>query len=504
MDSYQQQQTQTEQLVNKMLSFLESSEEDGYDGDSSSNGNFSDTQTINSSHKEDDKEDLLIKFNTSNLKQKFPIWKTREIAPECRPSIRICPQDDNVDDSITVTDEKDDASISSENTLTNQNDKNNNLEIPFWNVQEIVSKTHSLSQFQNVDISPMSYWSNSNTIPDKTQNSKDEKHNRNFKSNNKTNSFDIPNANVIYSQEVRKAIYGDTTGHPEFGSKDYYQAAEKYAIYGEEFLEFPKDLSMILDVKTVPQESEPIEGNGYVQYPGSNIYEATTGLTNLQHPIYYYQMSGAHGGGNHFYQCNNYIPVMQQKPPSPNAMYLGNNGQFYNTQAPFGSQLVGNPNNSNTSTNFISNSLANAVLTASPATLYSNPMLAATQQYKSSGKPNPSLNNANVVRGIGTNNSAPVNNIGLLLYTQMLRQQIYQAQQASLMATLWNKKINFGTSKPVVGVVNTQLNKSGSQQVPSVNFSCGQEIPLNPSTANPSNNLVIKDIDNATTVVTNE
>ncbi|XP_070071844.1 serine/threonine-protein kinase Doa isoform X2 [Drosophila takahashii] len=45
----------------------------------------------------------------------------------------------------------------------------------------------------------------------------------------------------IYITEVERALYGDSTGYPENGTPNYFKAAENYSLFGESFLDFPKD-----------------------------------------------------------------------------------------------------------------------------------------------------------------------------------------------------------------------------------------------------------------------
>jgi len=45
----------------------------------------------------------------------------------------------------------------------------------------------------------------------------------------------------IYITEVERALYGDTTGYPEYGTHNFFRAAENYSLFGENFLDFPKD-----------------------------------------------------------------------------------------------------------------------------------------------------------------------------------------------------------------------------------------------------------------------
>lgn len=84
-----------------------------------------------------------------------------------------------------------------------------------------------------------------------------------------------------YVQEVNRAIYGDTTGHPPNDSTEYFQAAQNYAIYGKDFLDFPENLTPLLSVKgsSTPPEAVPFVssyGNGL--YPTPQAPETTTGI----------------------------------------------------------------------------------------------------------------------------------------------------------------------------------------------------------------------------------
>ncbi|EDV31098.2 uncharacterized protein Dana_GF14721 [Drosophila ananassae] len=50
-------------------------------------------------------------------------------------------------------------------------------------------------------------------------------------------------AATAFISEVERALYADSTGYPENGTPNYFKAAENYAIYGDNFLDFPKDTS---------------------------------------------------------------------------------------------------------------------------------------------------------------------------------------------------------------------------------------------------------------------
>nr|AAL68050.1 AT12853p [Drosophila melanogaster] len=50
----------------------------------------------------------------------------------------------------------------------------------------------------------------------------------------------------IYVTEVERVLYGDTIGYPENGTHNYFKAAENYSLFGESFLDFPKDMASCL------------------------------------------------------------------------------------------------------------------------------------------------------------------------------------------------------------------------------------------------------------------
>lgn len=85
---------------------------------------------------------------------------------------------------------------------------------------------------------------------------------------------------------MNHAINGDTAGHPTNNTMEYFQAAQNYAIYGKDFLDFPENLTPLLSVKatSTPPEAVPfISGYGNGLYPTPPAPETTTviGLANL-------------------------------------------------------------------------------------------------------------------------------------------------------------------------------------------------------------------------------
>ncbi|XP_012159686.1 uncharacterized protein LOC101452972 isoform X3 [Ceratitis capitata] len=240
-----------------------------------------------------------------------------------------------------------------------------------------------------------------------------------------------------YVQEVNRAIYGDTTGHPSNGSAEYFQAAQNYAIYGKDFLDFPENLAPLLSAKgaTTSPETVPFVasyGNGL--YPTPPAPESTSGIgfSNLS------QSSTASAA---YYQMCNGIQQASVRPAGGSAaygMFLGNK-VTYVAAAPATPPLVYNQHSS-TTTNFISNSLANAALASSPTILYSNPMLTTTtQQYL-----NTFFKETQYLSGATTQGTTMGTTTGIyerLVYAQMLQQQIYHQtqQQAAAVAAMFHK-----------------------------------------------------------------
>lgn len=67
----------------------------------------------------------------------------------------------------------------------------------------------------------------------------------------------------LFSQEIQKAIYHDTTGHPPSGSLEYYQAAQNYALYGKHFSDFPDNWQTLLNDKN-SQNMISTDGSNFI------------------------------------------------------------------------------------------------------------------------------------------------------------------------------------------------------------------------------------------------
>lgn len=142
-----------------------------------------------------------------------------------------------------------------------------------------------------------------------------------------------------------------------------------------------------------------------------------------------------------YYQmCNGLQPASVRPAAGSTAygMFLGNK-VTYVAAGPAAPPLVYNQHSSTTS-NFISNSLANAALATSPTILYSNPMLTTTtQQYL-----NTFFKETQYLSGATTQATTVGTTTGIyerLVYAQMLQQQIYHQtqQQAAAVAAMFHK-----------------------------------------------------------------
>ena len=118
---------------------------------------------------------------------------------------------------------------------------------------------------------------------------------------------------------------------------------------------------------------------------------------------------------------------------------------------------------SKTTTNFISNSLANAALATSPTILYSNPMLTTTTQqylntffketqFLSAGL---TANSTQAAAALGSNSTTGI--YERLVYAQMLQQQLYhQTQQAAAVAAMFQHKQRAAAAAAVASASNRQ------------------------------------------------
>ena len=90
-----------------------------------------------------------------------------------------------------------------------------------------------------------------------------------------------------YIQEVHRAIYGDTP-QIQLGSIEYHHAAQNYALYGKDFLDFPENLTPLLSEKINSPEVAPFAagsssgyGNGLYPTPSGGPEASNVGFTNF-------------------------------------------------------------------------------------------------------------------------------------------------------------------------------------------------------------------------------
>ncbi|XP_055838627.1 uncharacterized protein LOC129906755 [Episyrphus balteatus] len=146
-----------------------------------------------------------------------------------------------------------------------------------------------------------------------------------FSSNNnmKTNHMDKAcRYKDPYMQEVNRLMFCSTMGHPANGSPEYFQAAESYALYGKEFLDFPTDIKFPkpMDVScfgdfpsqfpnSIPKSS-PSQVFGMTTGKNPNMANTTTSVPQL--PV---MMNPTNYWGYPFYQTPNLVqPLMYSNP----------------------------------------------------------------------------------------------------------------------------------------------------------------------------------------------
>ncbi|XP_037886068.1 uncharacterized protein LOC119635351 [Glossina fuscipes] len=451
-----QQSKQTEKLIEEMLEFLDSTSEEE-----------DDTQKIISEEEEQQQQSLpqqLVNENESSTdyqgaEDELEEEKALNIAlDECRKERK------------------------SKNSLA-KGIKKLKQQFPIWNTKEIVNpQKKSLGSQTNVTITEPIWRQcllskgadvNGESSDDAAELGENEWHNK-LELNCRRST------NNAYVQEVQRAIYGDTTGHPASGSMDYYKAAQNYAVYGKDFLDFPENLLPLLNDKTNSGNENTSNistnfGNGLYPTPISTPTTSCEnnnvglGLNNLGKPVNTACSTTCSSGNSatpaavaaaaaassaaYYQMCNS---IQQPARATANAaagnnaaaaaaygMFLGNKVTYVAT-GPTAPPLVYNQHTS-TTTNFISNSLANAALASSPAILYSNPMLTTTtQQYL-----NTFFKETQFLSTAGGASSAQGGAVGTttgiyerLVYAQMLQQQIYHQtqQQAAAVAAMFQHK----------------------------------------------------------------
>ncbi|XP_073822207.1 uncharacterized protein [Musca autumnalis] len=420
-------------------------------------------------------------------------------------------------------------------TTKDMGESETNIKLPIWNTREIVTnrkKSHSLSlsPFQESSgVKQQSIWrphflNHMEKISFPTASGNDTKTTQHTQHVTDCNNNTIPNkiptdiCNDAYSQEIRKAVYGEISDHPVPGSKEYYDAAQNYAIYGKDFLDFPKDLSSLMGKKlptgrdmgtysttsALGQQLPPVavgsgynlnenntttqlDANNFGKPPQINTSMATYGISTTNSPV-----GSTTSTSTTFYQMGSSItsqfrPVTgsNTSPATPAGataygMFLGNKITYVPTptSTSCAPTMVYNQQASHASTNFISNSLANAALTASPAILYSNPMLTSAAQHYLNAfiKETHMLNNANnTATAAGSPSQISTSAIyERLVYAQMLQQQIYhqsQQQQAVMVGAMLHKqRINAAAALAAVnaarqGTATTTTGAAGATNI---------------------------------------
>lgn len=130
-------------------------------------------------------------------------------------------------------------------------------------------------------------------------------------------------------------------------------------------------------------------------------------------------------------------PALSNNPVNSTAygIFLGNK-VTYIAATPQTPSLICNQH-STTTTNFVSNSLANAALASSPTILYTNPMLTTTtQQYLAQFLSTA----ASIQSPSAATNATAAGVYERLIYAQLLQQQLYQTQQAAAIAAMFQHK----------------------------------------------------------------
>ncbi|KAI8130003.1 hypothetical protein CVS40_0064 [Lucilia cuprina] len=177
-------------------------------------------------------------------------------------------------------------------------------------------------------------------------------------------------------------------------------------------------------------------------------------------------------------------PTLSNNPGNSSTAYgifLGNK-VTYVAASPTNPSLIYNQH-STTSTNFISNSLANAALATSPTILYTNPMLTTTTQqylntfFKETQYLSTALTANSTQTATAASNASGVGLYERLLYAQMLQQQLYQTQQAAAVAAMFQHKQRAAAAAATLaaaarqsgsGNVATSSNRSSPQHLASV------------------------------------
>lgn len=87
-------------------------------------------------------------------------------------------------------------------------------------------------------------------------------------SGSKQQASDNATAHIL---EVERALYGESYGFPENGSPNYYKAAENYSLFGEYFLDFPKDTATCFADLDQGLDSDSNPPPGFERSPKSSV-----------------------------------------------------------------------------------------------------------------------------------------------------------------------------------------------------------------------------------------
>lgn len=192
-------------------------------------------------------------------------------------------------------------------------------------------------------------------------------------------------------------------------------------------------------------------------------------------------------------------PALSNTPRNSTAygIFLGNK-VTYVAGTPTSPSLIYNQHSA-TTTNFVSNSLANAALATSPTILYTNPMLTTTtQQYLNTFfKETQFLSTAALTTNTSQAATVPSNASGAgiyerLLYAQLLQQQLYQTQQAAAVAAMFQHKQRAAVAAAAIAAAARQsVTGQNGSIIANTNRTSPQHLTTVPSTTASSNGLTL-------------
>nr|NP_608601.1 uncharacterized protein Dmel_CG18131, isoform D [Drosophila melanogaster]NP_722709.2 uncharacterized protein Dmel_CG18131, isoform H [Drosophila melanogaster]NP_722712.1 uncharacterized protein Dmel_CG18131, isoform B [Drosophila melanogaster]AAF51368.1 uncharacterized protein Dmel_CG18131, isoform D [Drosophila melanogaster]AAN10472.2 uncharacterized protein Dmel_CG18131, isoform H [Drosophila melanogaster]AAN10475.1 uncharacterized protein Dmel_CG18131, isoform B [Drosophila melanogaster] len=111
----------------------------------------------------------------------------------------------------------------------------------------------------------------------------------------------------IYVTEVERVLYGDTIGYPENGTHNYFKAAENYSLFGESFLDFPKDMASCL------AGLKPMVSQAWSSHPGYERSVKSVPLYERRQATPEHEGAASNLPGSGFQQQQRQIPQHQQQ-----------------------------------------------------------------------------------------------------------------------------------------------------------------------------------------------